>query len=215
MTELPLSLSIVTAEKMTVKMLEKGTPLPASKTRIFTAPNPLPGAIMIELVTGERFAAADNRRITRIRIGGIKKTVGDVARIAVKLEVANDGTISLEAFDYGSHHKKKKMIGSDWLPTEEEVRAAVAEAEEYAEQETLLRDRNRLLSRAKATALSVRSVSRTDRENITAEEWSDLKEKAGELRSRIKKARAEDITDLDAKVITEQMKSIQNTLKKL
>lgn len=215
MTELPISLSIVTGDKMTVRMLERGTPLPASKTRIFTARTPLPNAVMIELVKGERFAASDNERIARIRIGGIKKTVGDVARIAVKVEVDEEGSIMLEAFDYGSHHKKTRLIGNTWIPEEAEIERMVKEAEEFTEQEVLLRERWRLISRAKVTAQSVRSVNRTDREGMSKEEWADLKAKAKDLKNRTKKANAADLSEIDAKVINEEITSITNTLKQL
>ena len=206
--ELPLSLSIVTAEGMTVKMLERQTALPASKTRIFTTKKPVPTAVLIELVTGERFDAKENRKLTRIRIGGIKKTFGDVVRIAVRVDVKEDGQIEFEAFDYGSHHKKTRILDASWLPDEAEITRSVSSAKEVFEEESLLRERNRIISRAKATVLTVRSIKRADRARFTSEQWNEIRQKTKDLEHRTKRARAENLGDVDAKVISEEIASV-------
>ncbi len=213
--ELPLSLSVVTDEKMTVKMIERGTALPASKTRIFTAGKPLPSAVMIELVAGERFAAKDNERIVRLRIGGIKKTVGNIARIAVKVEVSEDGTILFEAFDYGSHHKKSRVIQKSWIPGEEKIAQILSSAQEAEEEETLLRDRCRLISRAKAAEMTVRSINKSDRASLSEEDYAYLKEKAADIRKRIRKADARNLSEIDSRVLGEEITSIRKILEKM
>ena len=210
--DLPLSLSIVTAEGMTVKMLERGTKLPASKTRIFTAKKPIPSAVMIELVMGERFDAKENGTLTKLRVGGIKKTVGDVVRIAVRLEVWADGRIELEAFDYGSHHKKTRILDDSWLPDGVEINRAIASAQNVFEEESLLRERNRIISRAKATVLTVRSVNRADRSRFTAEQWNSIRQKTKDLERRTRRVKAENLGEVDAKVINEEINAVNQLI---
>ena len=212
MSELPLSLSIVTGEKMTVKMLERGTVLPASKTRIFTTREPIPNAIMIELVTGERLIASANRRITRLRLGGIKKTVGGVARIAVKIEVNEALEIMIEAFDYGSHHKSRQTIPSEWVPSAEETEKALSDAKGAEEEEYLIRERCLLIDRAKAAVRTVRSLTPQEREKVEPAALAELEEKTEDLKKRLKHADAMTIPEIEAKVIKEEMNAVLKTL---
>lgn len=193
-------------------MLERGTELPAVKTRIFTTKEPIPDAVMVELVLGERLIASANQRIARIRVGGIKKTVGGVARIAVKLEVTEFAEISLEAFDYGSHHKNSIIIGNEWLPGTDDIKAALEDARASEEEENKIRESCRLIDRAKASVRVVNSLSNSDREGLSEADYSALKEKTKDLRKRLQKARPEKLTDIELKVITEEMNSINQML---
>ena len=214
MTELPLSLSVSTGDGMCVRMLERGTKIPASATRIFTTKRFMPSAVMAEIVMGERIRAKDNKRIRRVRLGGIKKSAGRIARISVTLEAGDDGTLVIQMFDYGSHHKKRKTVrDSRWVPSEEEVLAAVKEAEEHFEEERRIDGNCRLLGKARKTVLITDTLKRADKNSLTSDELADVKAKASDLKKRIK-LKPENISEVDAKIINEEIKAVYKILEK-
>ena len=215
MTELPLSLSVSTGDGMCVRMLERGTKVPASAARVFTTKRFMPSAVMAEVVMGERIRAKDNRRIKRVRVGGIKKSAGRIARISVKLEVGEDGALVIELFDYGSHHKKRKTVKEDkWLPSEEAVQAAVKEAEEHFDEERRIDGNCRLLGKARKAVLITDTLKRADRSSLAADELADVKAKTADLKKRMK-LKPEDISEVDAKIINEEIKAVYKILEKI
>lgn len=215
MTELPLSLSVVNNDGISVRMLERGTKIPASAERVFTSGKFMPSAVMAEIVMGERTWAKDNKRIKRVRVGGIKKSAGNIARISLKLEVAEDGTLRIELFDYGSHHRSRRKVRAEkWIPEPEAAVAAAKEAEEHFEEDRMIDARCRLEGRARRAILIVATLKHADRKKLTTEERAELREKARDLRKRIK-AKPADLTDVDAKIIQEEIAGIHKILEKV
>ena len=214
MTELPLSLSIVTAEGLVCRMLEKGTGLPASKTRVFTSPKKIPAAVAIELVMGERENAKADKTLIKLRLPGVKRTVGRVVRIAVKLDVSEEGNITLEAFDYGSHHKRARTLEKDkWIPSEEEIKAAVDDAQAAYEEESLIRERCRNIDRAKNLIIKIRTIDRSDREKYTPQEWNELKKRTAAFRKRVAKLNYKNMTPVDDKSLPDEINAISALVK--
>jgi len=215
LTELPVSLSITTVHGIAVRVFEKGTPLPAVRTQLFTSPKPVPAAVMIELSAGERLRAAGNKRLARLRLGGIKKSIGDIVRIAVKTEVKDDGEIYFDVFDYGSDHKKTKIISPDWIPSQEEIKAAEEEAEKYYEEDCHDRDKVKIIYRAKALTDRGLSLKKTDREKIGDEEADEIKQAAKALSAKIRHKKPFKLGPIDEKTIAEYSKNLEDMLRKL
>lgn len=215
MTELPLSISVATKDGICVRMLERGTKVPASASRVFTTGRFLPTAVMAEIVMGERTWAKDNMRIKKVRVGGIKKSAGGIARITLKTEVLEDGTLLIELFDSGSHHKSKKKIRPEkWVPESETVDAAVKAAEEHYDDDRRIDANCRIEGKARKTILIVESLKRADRKKLTDEEWTDIREKTRDLKKRIK-VRPSDLSEVDSKIIQEEISGVIKTLEKI
>ena len=215
MTELPVSLSITTVHGIAVRVFEKGTQLPAVRTQLFTSPKPVPAAVMIERSAGERLRAEGNKRLARLRLGGVKKSIGDIVRIAVKTDVRANGEIHFEVFDYGSHHKKTKVISPEWIPSAEEVKAAAEEAEKFFEEDCHDRDKVKVIYRAQALSDRGLSLSKTDREKIGDEEADEIKKAARALRSKIKHKKPFSLGPIDEKTISEYSRNLEEMLRKL
>lgn len=215
MTELPVSLSVTTVHGIAVRVFEKGTQLPAVRTQLFTSPKPVPAAVMIELSAGERLRAEGNKRLARLRLGGVKKSIGNIVRIAVKTDVREDGEIYFEVFDYGSHHKKTKIISPDWIPSEEEIKTAAEEAEKFYEEDCHDRDKVKVIYRAKALSERGLSLSKADREKIGEEEADEIKIAAKALRSKIRHKKPLNLGPIDEKTIYEYSRNLEEMLRKL
>ena len=215
MTELPLSISVATRDGICVRMMERGTKVPASATRVFTTGRFLPTAVMAEVVLGERTWAKDNKRLKKVRVGGIKKSAGGIARISLKTEVLEDGTLLIELFDSGSHHKSKKKIRPEkWIPDADAVDAAVKAAEEHFEDDRRIDANCRIEGKARKTILIVNSLKRADRKLLTEQELADVRSKAKDLKKRIKVSPSK-LSDVDAKIIQEEVAAVLKTLEKI
>lgn len=215
MTELPLSISAVTRDGICVRMLERGTAVPASATRVFTTGKFLPSAVMAEIVLGERTWAKDNKRLKKVRVGGIKKSAAGIARISLKTEVLEDGTLLIELFDLGSHHKSRKKIRAEkWIPEAETVDAAIKAAEEHFEDDRRIDANSRIEGKARKTILIVDSLKRADRKLLSESEWTDVRGKTKDLKKRIR-VKPSDLSDVDAKIIQEEIAGIQKILEKI
>ncbi len=210
-----MSISVATKDGICVRMMERGTSVPASATRVFTTGRFLPTAVMAEIVLGERTWAKDNKRIKKVRVGGIKKSAGGIARVSLKTEVLEDGTLLIELFDYGSHHKSKKKIRAEkWVPDEGSVDAAVKAAEEHFDDDRRIDANCRIEGKARKTILIVNSLKRADRKQLTDDELSEVRSKTKDLKKRIRVSPS-NLSDIDAKIILEENAGILKILEKI
>lgn len=211
--ELPLSLSIVTADGMSCKVLERGTHLPASKAIVFSTGKTIPPSVCVEIMAGERLMAKSNISIKKLRLPGIRKTVGEVARIAVKVDVSDDGTIALEAFDYGSHHKASCIIEPSWIPDEATINASLRDTSLHKDDDNFFSLCCTALTRADAMADRVASFDKAKKEKYTKEELQDLKMTAKELKKTAKKLKAENMSRYEFNELNSEVESLISKFK--
>jgi molecular chaperone DnaK len=128
----PLSLSIETLGGVATKLIERNTTIPTKKSQIFSTAADNQTAVDIHVMQGEREMAAGNITLGRFQLSGIPPAPRGVPQIEVTFDIDANGIVNVSAKDMGTGQEQRITITSSTKLSDEEIRAKVKEAEQYA-----------------------------------------------------------------------------------
>ena len=131
----PLSLGLETLGGVMTTLIPRNTPIPTSKTEIFsTASDNQPG-VDIHILQGERSMADDNKTLGRFQLNNIPPAPRGVPQIEVTFNIDSNGIVNVSAKDLGTNKEQSITITSSTNLSDEEVERMRKEAEENKEED--------------------------------------------------------------------------------
>ena len=131
----PLSLGLETLGGVMTTLIPRNTPIPTSKTEIFsTASDNQPG-VDIHVLQGERSMADDNKTLGRFQLNNIPPAPRGVPQIEVTFNIDSNGIVNVSAKDLGTNKEQSITITSSTNLSDEEVERMRKEAEENKEED--------------------------------------------------------------------------------
>jgi len=131
----PLTLAIETLGGIAHPMIPKNTPIPYSKTEIFTTAEDNQTAVEIHVVQGERPMARDNKTLARFILEGIPPAPRGVPQIEVTFDIDVNGILTVTAKDKATGKTQSVRIEGSTNLSKEEIEKLKKEAEMYAEED--------------------------------------------------------------------------------
>ena len=131
----PLSLSIETLGGVATKLIERNTTIPTKKSQIFSTAADNQTAVDIHVMQGEREMAAGNITLGRFQLTGIPPAPRGVPQIEVTFDIDANGIVNVSAKDMGTGKSQQITITSSTKLSDDEIKAKVKEAEQYAEED--------------------------------------------------------------------------------
>jgi molecular chaperone DnaK len=128
----PLSLSIETLGGVATKLIERNTTIPTKKSQIFSTAADNQTAVDIHVMQGEREMAAGNITLGRFQLSGIPPAPRGVPQIEVTFDIDANGIVNVSAKDMGTGKEQRITITSSTKLSDDEIKAKVKEAEQYA-----------------------------------------------------------------------------------
>ncbi len=197
----PLSLGIETLGGVFTKIIERNTPIPVSKSQIFTTAADNQTTVEIHVLQGERPMAADNVSLGRFILTGIPPAPRGVPQIEVTFNIDVNGILQVSAKDLATGKEQAITIKSTRL-SEEEIERMRKEAELHAEEDKRRKELAEARNQADSLIYSTERTMRDFKDKITDAEREELNKAIGELRkvmsgediNAIKKA-MEDLTN--------------------
>jgi molecular chaperone DnaK len=177
----PLTLSIETLGNIAHPMIPKNTPIPYSKTEIFTTAADNQTSVEIHVVQGERPIADDNKTLARFILDGIPPAPRGVPQIEVTFDIDVNGILTVTAKDKATGKSQSVRIEGSTNLSKEEIERMKKEAEIHAEEDL----RRRRLAEAKNQADNIiyqtRKILNEYKDKIPQDLIQKIEEKIKEL----------------------------------
>lgn len=180
----PLSLGIETLGGVFTKIIERNTPIPVSKSQIFTTAADNQTSVEIHVLQGERPMAADNVSLGRFILSGIPPAPRGVPQIEVTFNIDVNGILQVSAKDLATGKQQAITIKSTRL-SEAEIERMRKEAELYAEEDRKKKELAEARNQADSLIYSTERTIRDFQDKITSTEKEELNKAIEELRSKM------------------------------
>ena len=144
----PLSLGIETMGGVFTKLIERNTTIPVKQTQIFSTAADGQTSVEVQLLQGEREMAAYNKTLGRFQLTGIAPAPRGVPQIEVTFDIDANGIVHVSAKDLGTGREQSIAITASSNMSEEEIKKAVHEAEQYAAEDKKKKDEVETINRA-------------------------------------------------------------------
>jgi len=129
----PLTLGIEIEGGVFAPIIPRNTPIPCSKTRMFTTIGDNQTTVEVKIFQGERKKAEHNKLLGNFTLTGIRLARKGEPKIEVKFEIDVDGVVHVSAQDLDTNQKQEIRITGSSSLSDQEVDRLVKEAQEYEE----------------------------------------------------------------------------------
>ncbi len=193
----PLTLAIETLGGIAHPMIPKNTPIPYSKTEIFTTAEDNQTAVEIHVVQGERPMARDNKTLARFILEGIPPAPRGIPQIEVTFDIDVNGILTVTARDKATGKTQSVRIEGSTNLSKEEIEKLKKEAEMYAEEDMRKKRLAETRNQADNLIYQARKILTEYKDKISEDLRVNLENKIKELENA---KNSEDINLIEEKI---------------
>lgn len=198
----PISFGIVANGTMNAKIIEANTTIPTKKSQIFTTAVDNQTSVTIQVLQGERPAAADNKEIASFNLDGIAPAKRGIPQIEVTFDIDANGLLNVYAKDKATGKEQHVTIDNKNSLTDDEIARVKADAEAHKADDAKKAEEFKKINDAESYKYAV--------ENSINDE--SLKDK---ISDEDKKTLTELITKLDTAINSHDINAIDNAKNEL
>jgi len=205
----PLSLSIETVGGVATRLVERNSTLPVHYSQIFTTAAPFQTSVEIHVLQGERPMAKDNKTIGKFKLKGIKRAMAGVPQIEVTFDIDTNGILMVSAKDLGTGKEQSITITANQKMSDEEIEAAMRDAEQYAYEDQMRRDAMNVCNEAQILLAKVEQALSAEKKQLEKAERKQIKEECNTLRKLLTKTTPEKMTGYDLEELRNAMRNLE------
>lgn len=137
----PLSLGLETIGGVMKKLIPRNTTIPVRRSDTFSTAENNQTLVEIHVLQGEREMAKDNKSLGRVKLLGIPPAPRGIPQIQVAFDIDANGILQVTAQDRSTGREQTITIQGASTLSDEEVNRMLRDAEQYAAQDRLTRER--------------------------------------------------------------------------
>ena len=207
----PMSLSIETVGGVATHLVERNTALPTRYSRIFSTAAPYQRTVEIHVLQGERAMARDNKTIGKFKLKGIKSAPAGVPQIEVTFDIDANGILKVSARDLDTGKEQSITITANDRMSEEEIRQAMADAQQYAGQDQVRREAMEVLNDAQSLLARTEQAVKNKGKQLDKSVKRQVKADIGRLRKLVVKCRLDKVTEEEIAQMRSAKAALENS----
>jgi molecular chaperone DnaK len=196
----PLSLGIETLGGIFTKMIDRNSPIPTTKTQIFTTASDSQTQVEVHVLQGERPMAQDNLSLGRFNLDGIPPAPRGIPQIEVTYAVDENGILHVTAKDKATGKEQHITVTNTNKLSKDEVEKMKSEAEQFAEADKKRAEEIEIKNKGDTLVYSGRKFLKDYGDKIKSEDKSALESDLNELEQAVKEGNIEKIKNSTDKV---------------
>lgn len=181
----PLTLGIETLGGVMTTMIERNTTIPSKRSETFSTAADNQPAVEVHVLQGERQFAKDNITLGKFHLTGIPPAPRGIPQIEVTFDIDANGIVNVSAKDLGTGKEQKITIESQTSLSEDEIKAKIAEAEEFAEEDRKRKSRVELKNQAESIVYQTRKTIEDAGDKLDESDTAPVLEKLDEVEALI------------------------------
>jgi molecular chaperone DnaK len=162
----PLSLGIETLGGVFTRLIDKNTTIPTKKSQVFSTASDGQPSVEIHVLQGEREMAQYNKTLGRFQLTGIPPAPRGVPQIEVTFDIDANGIVNVSAKDLGTGNEQKVTITATTNLSEDEIKKAVKDAEQFAAEDKKRKEEADTKNKADASIYSAEKLIRDQGDKI-------------------------------------------------
>ena len=201
----PLSLGVETLGGVVAPLIGRNSPIPVKHTETFTTAADMQTSVTVHVVQGERPMAADNTSLGQFNLDGLLPAPRGVPKIDVTFDIDASGILNVTAKDVATGKSQSIKITASTRLSNEEKERMVKEAEKYADEDKIRKEKADKLNAADAVCYEA--------EKLLADYADKLQ---GDLRGKIEaklKETKEALQSGDVDAATERSEALKELMK--
>jgi len=210
----PLTLGIETLGGVTTTMIERNTTIPTRRSETFSTASDNQPAVEIHVLQGEREFAKDNVTLGQFQLVGIPPAPRGMPQIEVTFDIDANGIVNVSAKDLGTGKEQSIKIESQTSLSEDEIKAKIAEAEEFAEADKARKAKVELRNTADQIVYQTRRTLDESGETLTEDDTAEVRGLLDELEAMVQdgEGRPKAIEDLDESGVQAKVAEIEQSM---
>ncbi len=181
----PLSLGIETVGGVFTRLIDRNTTIPTKKSQIFSTAADGQTSVEVHVLQGEREFAQYNKTLGRFQLAGIAPAPRGVPQIEVSFDIDANGIVHVSAKDLGTGNEQKVTITASSNLSEDEIKKAVNEAEQFANEDKKRKEEVELRNHADSLIYSTEKTVKELGDKLTSDDTASINTAIEELKKTL------------------------------
>jgi len=209
----PLTLGVEVKGGLLEPIIERNTPVPVKKAKVFTTAEDGQTEVEVRVYQGERSLAAQNHMLGSFRLVGIPPSPRGIPQIEVGFDIDTDGIVHVKAKDLGSGKEQSMVVTGRNQLSSEDISKMVEDAKKFEEEDKKKRQEIEMKNEADNVAYATEKMLKENGDKIPPDLRGNLESLKNDLREAINQDNAQRIKVLMDQLKEQTMKAAEHLYK--